>query len=346
MTSAALEATVVQIFTVAQPLLPGENEPSGLLWRTSELEASEAVDRVLIGYSPAWPHNHACAPYMLAATAKLSLIVAHRPGVMEPAAAARYFATLDVISQGRLAVSLDVGDTGSILPQEDGYLDHVPRYQRAAQYLDVMRRTWAIQAPSRRDTAPGGEGPGRQQPGQPPIYMSGDSPGAVDLAARYADMYMLWGAPLAAMRQRIGAVSAAARRYGRSLRFAVGLRLFLGDTEEDAWAQAREAEWLLTLYRDSPLITHFATGGAPGSRPRQLPLASQELHDDCLWTRLVTVLGGRSSSVAMVGTPDRVLTSLRSYRDLGVSAFLCTTGPFGVWEPQLENFLLRVKREL
>jgi alkanesulfonate monooxygenase len=337
---------VVQIFTVAQPLLPGENEPSGLLWRTSELEASAAIDRVLIGYSPAWPHNHACAPYMLAATAKLSLIVAHRPGVMEPAAAARYFATLDVISGGRLAVSLDLGDTGSERPHEDSYLGDIPRYQRAAQHLDVMRHTWAIQDASRRDTAPGGEDPGSPLPGQLPIYMSGDSQAAVDLGARYADTYMLWGEPLAAMRQRIGAVSAAARRYGRSLRFAVGLRLFLGDTDEDAWAQAREAEWLLTMHRDSPLIRRFATGDAPGARLRQLALASEELHDDCLWTRLVTVLGGLSSSVALVGTPERVLTSLRSYRDLGVSAFLCTTGPFGVWEPQLEDFLLRVKREL
>ena len=279
---------------------------------------------------------------MLAATARLSLIVAHRPGVMEPAAAARYFATLDVISQGRLAVSLDVGGPGTDLAREDDYVAQAVRYERAARYLDVICRAWAIRDSPRRDSVPGGA----HSPSPLPLYMSGDSQGAVDLGARYADTYMLWAEPLAAMRQRIDAVSATARHYGRSLRFAVGFRLFLGDTDEEAWAHAREAEWLLTRYRDSPLITRLAAGEPPDGPLRQLALADEEVHDDCLWTRLVTVLGGLASSAALVGTPDRVLMSLRNYRDLGVSAFLCTTGPFGVWEPHLEVFLQRVKREL
>jgi alkanesulfonate monooxygenase len=339
---------VVQIFTVAQPLLPGEDEPSGLLWRTRELEASEAVDRVLIGYSSAWPDNHACAPYMLATTGKLSLIVGHRPGVMDPAAAARYFVTLNVISEGRLAISLDVGVPDKDLPWEGDYEARILRYQRTAEYLDIMRQTWAASGSLNDDGAFYSEEHARSQirpaQGRMPVYMGGDSPDAVDLGARHADMYMLWGEPLDSTRQRIDAVRAAARRHGRSLEFSVGLRLFLGDTDKEAWAHAREAEWLLTRYRDSPLIARFAAADASGGR--RLALADQEVHDDCFWTRLVSVLGGSASSAALVGTPDRILASLRNYRDLGVSAFLCTTGPFGVWEPQLEDFLLRVKREL
>ena len=72
----------------------------------------------------------------------------------------------------------------------------------------------------------------------------------------------------------------------------------------------------------------------------------QDVHDDCFWTGLVKLLGGFANSAALVGTPDRVFESLRAYRDLGVSAFLLTTGDEGFWEPSLEDFAVSVKREL
>lgn len=58
------------------------------------------------------------------------------------------------------------------------------------------------------------------------------------------------------------------------------------------------------------------------------------------------LLGGFANSAALVGTPDRVMESLARYRDLGVDAFLLTTGPFGIWDASIEEFAQRVKREL
>jgi alkanesulfonate monooxygenase len=341
----------MQIFTVTQPMLPGETDPSGVEARARELDASEALDRVLIGYSSIWPHNHAYAPYMLARTERLSLIVAHRPGVMDPAAAARYFSTLDVVSRGRLAVNLVIGGSDKDLAREGDYTEKAVRYQRAVEYLDVMRQTWTDEASFDHEGAFYQEQYVRQlvRPvrGSVPVFMGGDSPDAIDFGARHADMYMLWGEPLAGTKERIDAVRAALERYDRSLQFSLSLRLILGDTDEEAWAEARRIEQYITEQQGSPFIARSSASDTSTGRQRQLAVAeADELHDDCFWTRLVTLLGGFANSAALVGTPDRVLETLARYRDLGVGAFLVTTGPFGIWDPRLEEFLRRVKEEL
>lgn len=191
---------------------PNETDVDLLNRRTKELDESEALDRVLIGYSSIWPHNHAYAPHMLSMSQRLSLIVAHRPGVMDPAAAARYFSTLDVVSRGRLAINLVIGGSDKDLHREGDYTAKAIRYERANEYLDVMRQAWTDPASFDHEGTYYKEEHVKQlvHPvcGQVPIYMGGDSDEAVDFGARHADMYMLWGEPLA-MRTDLDALDNA-----------------------------------------------------------------------------------------------------------------------------------------
>lgn len=73
-----------------------------------------------------------------------------------------------------------------------------------------------------------------------PIYFSGASDAAVEVAAKHADVYMMWGEPLDQVRERIAKVRKAAARYGREkhIRFSLSLRPILGGTEAEAWARA------------------------------------------------------------------------------------------------------------
>lgn len=73
-----------------------------------------------------------------------------------------------------------------------------------------------------------------------PIYFSGASDAAVEVAAKHADVYMMWGEPLEQVRERIAKVRKAAARYGREkhIRFSLSLRPILGGTEAEAWARA------------------------------------------------------------------------------------------------------------
>lgn len=341
---------MVDFFTGLQPLQPNETGPDQMIARVRELDRSEVIDRVLVGYSSTWPHNHATAPFALAASEKFSPIVAHRPGVMPPVAAARYFATLDVLARGRLAINVVVGGSEKDLRRESDDLPKSERYRRAVEYLDVVRRTWTETTPFDHHgeyyTAEAVKIQTKPVQGEVPILMGGESADAVDFGARHADLYMLWGEPFAGTKERIDRVTDAAERYGRPMRFSLSLRLFVGDTDDDAWAQARAVEQQIAEAAGTTKFLRSSSTDTSVGRERALALTDEELHDDCFWTGLTKLLGGFANSQALVGTEERILDTLGKYRDLGIDAFLVTTGAEAAWDPTLEGFLARAKKEL
>ncbi|MDJ0396573.1 LLM class flavin-dependent oxidoreductase [Rhodococcus sp. G-MC3] len=341
---------MAEIFTVSNSMPANEESLQDLDRRTAELDASQALDRVLVGYSSIWPHNHAYAPHMLARSKKLSLIVAHRPGVMDPAAAARYFSTLDVVSRGRIAINLVSGGSEKDLHREGDFTPKKERYARAIEYVDVMRRAWTDSESFDHAGTYYKEDQVKQlvRPvnRQVPIFMGGESDEAIDFGARHADRYMLWGEPLAGTKERIDRVKKAADGYGRSPQFSLSMRLFLGETDEKAWESAHAAERTILEAQGTHTFMRSSATDASVGRERQLSYAEDELHDDCFWARLVTLLGGFANSAALVGTPDRVLKSLQQYSKLGVDAFLLTTGAGATWSPELGEFAQHVKASI
>lgn len=342
----------MKIFTTGNPFAPGLPTQEALKRRAAEWEASKAIDMVLIGYSALWPQNIVTASMMAAVTERLGLIVAHRPGVMHPSHAARMFGTLDFLSGGdRLALNLVSGSSDKDLAREGDYTPKPERYARATDYVEFMKKAWTENAPFEWDS-PYAKAEGVRILMKPinnhiPVYMGGESDEAVEFGAKHADTYMLWGEPLAGTRERIERVKAAAVKHGREPQFSLSLRLFIAQTEEEAWTEARRVEQtIIDAQGTNRFLRSTATDKSVG-RERQLATTQQDTHDDGIfWTGLVKLLGGFANSAALVGTPDRVFEALRRYRDLGISAFLLTTGEEGFWEPSLEEFAVRVKREL
>lgn len=343
----------MKIFTTGNPFAPGLPTQEALKRRAAEWEASEAIDMVLIGYSALWPQNVVTSSMIASVTERLGLIVAHRPGVMHPAHAARMFGSLDFLSGGdRLALNIVSGSSDKDIAREGDYTPKPERYARATDYVEFMKKAWTDEAPFDWDTAYA-KADGVRVLMKPignhiPIYMGGESDEAVDFGAKHANTYMLWGEPVAGTMERIERVRGIAKeKYGRELEFSLSLRLFLGDTDEAAWAEARRVEQVVIDAQGSSRFLRSAATDKSVGRDRQLATAQQDTHDDgVFWTGLVKLLGGFANSAALVGTPDRVFEALRRYRDLGVSAFLLTTGEDGFWDPSIEEFAVRVKREL
>ncbi|WGS55267.1 LLM class flavin-dependent oxidoreductase (plasmid) [Paraburkholderia sp. D15] len=346
-----LERQMIKIFTTGNPFAPGIPDLSALKRQGAEWDASEAIDEVLIGYSALWPQNFATSTALASVTNKLKLIVAHRPGVMHPTAAARTFGTMDFLSGGgRLAINLVSGSSDKDLHREGDYLAKVERYDRATEYVECMKRCWSepksfdhqgkyYQAEAVRQLM-------RPMSGHIPIYMGGESDEAVEFGARHADVYMLWGEPLSGTRERIERVKASAARHGREPQFSLSLRIFLGATDEAAWEKARAVERTILDAEGTNRFLRSAVTDKSVGRDRQLSFANEAVHDDCFWAGLVKLLGGFANSAGLVGTPDRVMAALRRYRELGVDAFLITTGLDGFWDPSLEDFVVQMKKEL
>ena len=152
-----------------------------------------------------------------------------------------------------------------------------------------------------------------------PLYFGGASESAHRIGARHADVYMLWGEPLAAVKQRIAEVRDAALPFGRDPRFSVSLRPIIAPTEAQAWDKARDIlAKVLSKQGDRTLPNPEAVGAQ-----RLVDFAREaEIHDKRLWTPIAAAVGGSGNSTALVGTPEQVAESLLDYYELGVTTLL------------------------
>jgi alkanesulfonate monooxygenase len=156
-----------------------------------------------------------------------------------------------------------------------------------------------------------------------PLYFGGASEAALDVGARYADVYMLWGEPLAQARQRIEQARAAAERYGRRLRFSVSVRPILAPTEAAAWARAEEIAERALAQRQRFLGARGRRDSTSVGSVRLLAAAAEaDIHDERLWTRVAAITGAAGNSTALVGTPEQVAAALLRYVELGIDALL------------------------
>jgi alkanesulfonate monooxygenase len=80
------------------------------------------------------------ASAMVPLTRRLRFLVAVRPGLTEPAFAARTAATLDRLSVGRLLINVVTGGDPVELKGDGVFLDHDERYEVTDEFLSIWRK--------------------------------------------------------------------------------------------------------------------------------------------------------------------------------------------------------------
>lgn len=261
-----------------------------------------------------------------ASTDRIRLLVAVRCGEMWPPQLARQIATLDQMLDGRLTVNIISSD----MPGES--LDGPARYRRTAETMHALR---TLLSGERLDLD--GEfmsihlDPPRIATDAhrcPPLYFGGLSPEARDVAARHADVYLMWpdtidriSALVHEMRERAGA-------YGRTLRFGYRAHVVVRESEAEARRAADHVVAALDDGTGEAIRARSLDSQSAGVR-RQAELRETAHDDGFVEDHLWTGIGrGRSGcGAAIVGDPHQVASKLGQYRDLGIEAFILSGYP-------------------
>ncbi|AEM83880.1 LLM class flavin-dependent oxidoreductase [Streptomyces violaceusniger] len=298
--------------------------------RLARAHEDHGWDRVLFAYGSGSPDPAPAAAYIASRLDRLQILLAHRPNVSYPTFAAKTFATLDQISEGRLTVHFITGGNDHEQGREGDTLTKDQRYARTREYIQIVRKIWTTHEPFDHegehyrfrdfvsDVFPA------QQP-RPDISFGGSSPAAYAAGGAEADIYCLWGEPLEKTAEQIEAVKAAAKAAGRTdvPRIQVAFRPIIAPTEELAWEKARRTVGAIEARKASgESVTRRHTGQAhPQNSGSQRLLAiaeAGERYDRALWTPTAAATGGAGNSNALVGTPETVARALLDYYDLGV----------------------------
>jgi alkanesulfonate monooxygenase len=138
-------------------------------------------------------------------TTSLAFLVAFRPGLVSPTLSAQMSATFARHAPGRILLNVVVGGEAHEQRAFGDHLDKDGRYRRCDEFLEVVRQLWAGETVSlngeyiRVEEASLATLPNPV----PPLYFGGSSVAAGPLAARHADVYLTWGEPPAAVREKI-----------------------------------------------------------------------------------------------------------------------------------------------
>ncbi|MFE7562295.1 LLM class flavin-dependent oxidoreductase [Kitasatospora sp. NPDC057500] len=298
--------------------------------RLARAHEDHGWDRVLFAYGSGAPDPAPAAAFLAARLDTLQILLAHRPNVSYPTFAAKTFATLDRISEGRLTVHFITGGNDHEQQREGDFLTKDERYARTREYIGIVKKAWTSREPFDHEGAhyrfndfvsdvfP------VQQP-RPGVSFGGSSAAAYAAGGAEADVYCLWGEPLARTAEQIERVKEAARAAGREdvPRIQVAFRPIIAPTEELAWEKAHRTVDAIRARREGGELIRRGrpAGTAPenaGSR-RLLEIAEAgERYDRALWTPTAAATGGAGNSNALVGTPETVAQALLDYYDLGV----------------------------
>lgn len=265
------------------------------------------------------PHTFAAAALPL--TQQIKPIVALRMGETYPTTLSRSLAALDEISKGRFIINAISSD----FPGQK--TDAKTRYDRTGEILEILRQGWDNDEihfdgeyyKIHLDAAPAK----CRYSGRPLVYFGGISPEAKEVAAKYADVYLMWPEKIDMMRQTIEEVSEMAHRHGRTIDFGLRIHMVVRETEHEARQYAKR------------LVSHLNDSDAAAQRARHQDSVSygvfrqDELRkgadsegfiEPLVWSSVGKVFSGCGS--ALVGSGIQVAEKLNDYMDIGFRAFI------------------------
>jgi alkanesulfonate monooxygenase len=292
-------------------------------------QAHEAAgfDMALVGYSSSSADGLLVAMYAADRTEQMSYLIAHRPGFVAPTLFARKAATFDQLTSGRLALHIITGKTDAEQQGDGDFSPKVERYQRAQEYVHLMKRTWASESPfdfeGRFYQVRGAHSDVRpfQKP-RPLIMFGGASEGALEMGAAECDVFAIYAEPRATTAERVADFRARAAKHGRTVGFNMSVRPIVAATEGAAWEKAKRIldgmTGKLGWSRQEGIRAPVDNAGQ-----RQFAFAQEkDIHDERLWMGITRVTGALGNTSCLVGTAEQVADAILGYYRLGISSFL------------------------
>ena len=266
---------------------------------------------------------------MAMATSKLGLGATYSTTYYEPYHVARHFATLDLMSQGRVAWNIvtSLNDSEAANFGREEHLEHDLRYDRADEFMEVVMGhwdTWADDAligdresgrfadPSKvhrldhRGSYFQSRGPltvPRSQQGHPVLLQAGQSGRGRAFAARWAELVFASYSNLAAGQKQYADLKASIAEAGRDpaiVKVAPAVKIVVGETETIAREKFALAQSLARPIDGLTLLCEVLNVDF-SKRPLDKPFNDEELAGMSwhgLRDRVVATSGKRNPSVS------------------------------------------------
>lgn len=267
--------------------------------------------------------------FMAGRSSSIRMLVAARPGYINPVMLARMVTTFDQLTGGRIAVNLIAGQSEAENAADGIRFGKEDRYALMAEEVGILKALWTATGPldhaGRFHRLAGARviPPPFQRP-HPRFYLGGGSRQAWEISAAHADVHLFWGDRPEAIAAQMADIRALARAAGReaSLGFGMRLQIICRETSAAAWEAAEALVRGVSEARSAAVRANVANSVA-NQRVQALLAETGGLIAPNLWAGLARVRQG--AGVAVVGDPAQCAAVLQRFIDIGCHSF-CLSG--------------------
>jgi FMNH2-dependent dimethyl sulfone monooxygenase len=275
--------------------------------------------RFTAGYGAEFQHESVSFSHaLLAATTKLKVIAAILPGPWNPVLAAKQLATIDILTQGRIAVNIVSGwFRGEFTAIGEHWLDHEERYRRSKEFIEALKGIWTqdnftYRGDFYRFSNYSLKPKPLQQP-HPEIFQGGSSRAARDMAASVSDWYFTNGNTVEGIKAQVDDIRAKAAANHHSVKIGVNAFVIARDIEEEAKAVLAEI-----IAKANPeavnAFGHEVKNAGAASPEREGNWAKSTFED------LVQYNDGFKTN--LIGTPQQIAERIVALKAVGVDLVL------------------------
>ncbi|MCH8491461.1 MAG: LLM class flavin-dependent oxidoreductase [Oceanicaulis sp.] len=305
-------------------------EPSPELFdRVVTAAAAAGFEYLLVPVSTIGWDAYIASAIMIGRSRSIRMLVAARPGYVNPVLLAKMITTFDQLSGGRIAINLIAGQSETETRGEGIRYAKEERYDLMDEEVEILKALWATRGPvdfdGRFHTLRGARiSPQPFQRPHPPFYLGGGSGQAWEISAKHSDVHLFWGDTVERIAENIRDIRGLAARHGRAEQIGFGMRLQIvcRETEAEAWEAAHELVRDVTDRQTSFIRTHYASSVA-NQRVQELAMKHGDLIAPHLWTGITRVRPG--AGIAVVGDPVQCADTLQQFIDVGCHSF-CLSG--------------------
>ncbi|MBJ8445769.1 dimethylsulfone monooxygenase SfnG [Acinetobacter bereziniae] len=255
---------------------------------------------------------------LLAKTDKLKVIAAILPGPWKPVLAAKQLATIDYLTNGRIAINVVSGwFRGEFDAIGEPWPEHDERYVRSEEFIRTLKGIWTTDNYSFhgkyyqfKDYTL------KPKPLQKPhieVFQGGSSRAARDMASRVSDWYFTNGNTPEELKKQIDDIREKAKLNGHSVKIGVNAFIIARDTEQEAKAVLQE----IIDQANVEAVNAF------GDATREAGAASKEGEGN--WAKstfedLVQYNDGFKTN--LIGTPQQIAERIVELKSVGVDLVL------------------------
>ena len=259
------------------------------------------------------------------ATEKIKMLVAARPGYINPVLLAKMIATFDQMTKGRISINLIAGQNDVENVAEGVGLSKNERYEMMMEEVEICKGLWSGNGKLDYD--------GKYYNCKAHIGQSLSKaiskilswwriPGFARFSAKHAHVHLFWGDTVERIKSNISQIRKLARKYKREREIGFGMRLQIicRETEAEAWTVA---EGLIKNVTDDQKIYKNTFRRFRSESARSTVISR-------IWRNVRTKFVDEATKarpgagIVIVGEPEQCAETLQSYIDMG--ATFCLSG--------------------